>query len=123
MTGQFASASGSLALFNLATLGVNVGDAVHNRTPRWPALLGIASGAANVSLGAANAGFRGERRSLGILDIAVGSASIAAGAWSLVASRRAPSLEFRLPGSGFALRPSAGVDRGLGPGLSIGGSF
>jgi len=123
VTGTFASASASLGLVNLITSGMNARSAVNHNASKWPVILGFASGAANVGLGAANAKFEGDRRTLGIADIAVGSASIAASAWSLLASKPAPSLAFRFPGSGVVLRPSAEVDRRLGPSLSIGGNF
>jgi len=124
ITGQFASASGSLGLVNLVTLGMNAGSAVRHRGPRWPAILGLASGAASIGLGAANTNYEGERRTLGFVDIALGSASIAASAWSMIASRPAPSLDFRLPGSDVLLRPSVGMNLRLGgPGAAIRGTF
>jgi len=123
VTGDFAFASGSLALVNLAMLGMNAGSALDGRASRWPAIVGFASGAANVGLGAANARYEAGRRTLGIIDIAVGSASIAASAWSMVASKPAPSLGIRIPGSDVVVRPSVAMDRRLGPRVSFGGSF
>lgn len=123
VTGTFASASASIGLVNFVTLGMNARGAVNGTASKLPVVLGFVSGAANVGLGAANARFEGDRRTLGIVDIAVGSASIAASAWSLLASRPAPSLAFRFPGSDVVLRPSAGFHRRVGPTLSLGGNF
>ena len=123
VTGQFASASASLGLLNFVALGMNVGNATRGSASKWPIMLGVASGAASVGLGAANAKYEGGRQTIGIIDIAVGSAAIAASTWSLLASRPAPSLAFRIPGSEVVLKPSAGISRRLGPTLSLGGTF
>lgn len=123
VTGPFASASASLGLVSVVSVGMNVGDAIGHRRSRWPVVLGFLAGGANVGLGAANARYEGERRGLGIANVAIGSVSIAASAWSFLASKPAPSLAFRFPGSEVVLRPSADIDRRLGPTLSLGGSF
>jgi hypothetical protein len=123
VTGDFAFASGSLTLVNMAMLGMNAGNALGGRASGWPAIVGFAGGAAHIGLGAANARYEAGRRTLGIIDIAVGSASIAASAWSIVASKPAPSLAVRIPGSTVVVRPSVGMHRRLGPSLSIGGNF
>ncbi len=123
ISGEFASASASLGLANLVSMGLNASRAVHHRDPGWPAILGLASGAANVGLGVANADYEGERRTLGIVDIALGSASVAASAWSMLTSKRRPSLSLRIPGSDVVLWPSAGIGQRFGPIVSIGTSF
>jgi hypothetical protein len=87
----YGVASGVLGGVNLVAIAVNGGRATGGRGPAWTAPVGLAMGGAQVVLGASSLDKEGERRVLGIANVAVGLASFVASVLALHPSHSSAS--------------------------------
>ena len=108
----YGAASVGIGALNLVSVGINCAATQSGRSRRWVQLAGLGTGAAGLILGAARLEDGEPIKTLGIVNMMVGTTAVIASVWALSHRSGAKPLAITTPSSRVTVMAAAGLDKG-----------